>query len=101
MLRLQLLRAKILKAIFRFSVLIGPLNHVKHLVSKERLPFSLVYFGSLGLTLYSSLGVSNPCLSDTNELLTYPQAHSYLGSLIFGGVQVCRRSQIAKTPLLT
>ncbi|RXW18842.1 hypothetical protein EST38_g7004 [Candolleomyces aberdarensis] len=56
---------------FGFSVLIGPVNHFKHLISKERLPFSLVYFGSLGLTLYSSLG-----------------AHSYLGSLIFGAVQV-------------
>ncbi|KAF6749588.1 Got1/Sft2-like family-domain-containing protein [Ephemerocybe angulata] len=56
---------------FGFSVLIGPINHVKHLVSKERLPFSVVYFASLGLTLYSALG-----------------AHSYFGSLIFGAVQV-------------
>ncbi|CAA7262621.1 unnamed protein product [Cyclocybe aegerita] len=55
----------------RFSVLIGPLNHVKHLISKERLPFSFIYFSSLGLTLYFSLG-----------------AHSYFGSLICGAVQV-------------
>ncbi|KAH7882171.1 ER-to-golgi vesicle protein transport Sft2 [Phlebopus sp. FC_14] len=54
-----------------FSVLIGPINHVKHLVSKERLPFSVVYFSSLGLTLYFSLGVQ-----------------SYLGSLLAGVVQV-------------
>jgi hypothetical protein len=40
-----------------FSVLVGPINHIKHLLSKERLPFSLVYFGSLGLTLYFSIGV--------------------------------------------
>ncbi|KAF9445986.1 SFT2-domain-containing protein [Macrolepiota fuliginosa MF-IS2] len=60
-----------LLVMFGFSVLIGPINHVKHLVSKERLPFSLVYLGSLGLTLYFSLG-----------------AHSYLGSLICGAVQV-------------
>ncbi|KAF5345827.1 hypothetical protein D9756_010890 [Leucocoprinus leucothites] len=56
---------------FGFSVLIGPINHIKHLVSKERLPFSLVYLGSLGLTLYFALG-----------------AHSYFGSLICGGVQI-------------
>jgi hypothetical protein len=56
---------------FGFSVLIGPINHVKHLISKERLPFSAVYFGSLGCTLYFSL-----------------VAHSYLFSLIFGAVQV-------------
>lgn len=56
---------------FGFSVLIGPINHIKHLVSAERLPFSLVYFGSLGLTLYFSLG-----------------RHSYIGSLIAAIVQV-------------
>ncbi|GLB44614.1 putative nonessential protein required for the fusion of transport vesicles derived from the endocytic pathway with the Golgi complex [Lyophyllum shimeji] len=54
-----------------FSVLIGPVNHIKHLISKERLPFSVVYFASLGLTLYFSLG-----------------PRSYLGSLICGGIQV-------------
>ncbi|KAI6113605.1 ER-to-golgi vesicle protein transport Sft2 [Pisolithus croceorrhizus] len=54
-----------------FSILIGPVNHVKHLLSQERLPFSVVYFSSLGLTLYFSLG-----------------AQSYLGSLVAGIVQV-------------
>ncbi|KAF8642914.1 hypothetical protein AX16_009302 [Volvariella volvacea WC 439] len=60
-----------LLVMFGFSVLIGPINHLKHLVSKERLPFSLVYFGSLALTLYMALG-----------------AQSYFGSLIFGAIQV-------------
>ena len=44
--------------IFRFSVLVGPINHIKHLLSQERLPFSAIYFSSLGLTLYFSLSVS-------------------------------------------
>lgn len=48
----------------RFSVLIGPINHIKHLVSKDRLPFSLVYLGSLGLTLYFALGVGPHSLMD-------------------------------------
>ncbi|KAF8346597.1 Got1/Sft2-like family-domain-containing protein [Amanita rubescens] len=56
---------------FGFSLLIGPINHIKHLISAERLPFSIVYFASLGLTLYFSLG-----------------AKSYFGSLICGAVQV-------------
>ncbi|KAF4611848.1 hypothetical protein D9613_003774 [Agrocybe pediades] len=56
---------------FGFSVLIGPINHIKHLISKDRLPFSLVYFGSLGLTLYFALGL-----------------HSYFGCLFAGIVQV-------------
>jgi len=60
-----------LLVMFGFSVLIGPINHIKHLVSTERLPFSLVYFSSLGLTLYFSLG-----------------AHSYIGSLVCGIIQV-------------
>ncbi|KAG2740204.1 SFT2-domain-containing protein [Suillus brevipes Sb2] len=60
-----------LLVMFGFSVLIGPLNHAKHLISKERLPFTLVYFSSLGLTLYFSISV-----------------RSYLGSLLAGVVQV-------------
>lgn len=57
--------------VYRFSVLIGPVNHFKHLISKERLPFSAVYFSSLGLTLYFALAVQ-----------------SYLGSLVAGSIQV-------------
>ncbi|KAF8637167.1 hypothetical protein AX17_003071 [Amanita inopinata Kibby_2008] len=60
-----------LLVMFGFSLLIGPINHIKHLISSERLPFSIVYFSSLGLTLYFSLG-----------------AHSYFGSLICGAIQV-------------
>jgi Got1/Sft2-like family len=41
----------------RFSVLIGPINHMRHLITKERLPFSIAYLSSLGLTLYLALGV--------------------------------------------
>ncbi|EPQ55765.1 ER-to-golgi vesicle protein transport Sft2 [Gloeophyllum trabeum ATCC 11539] len=60
-----------LLVMFGFSVLIGPINHLKHLLSKERLPFTGAYFSSLGLTLYFSLG-----------------AHSYIGSLVFAVIQV-------------
>ncbi|KAI0053473.1 ER-to-golgi vesicle protein transport Sft2 [Auriscalpium vulgare] len=60
-----------LLVMFGFSVLIGPINHLKHLISAERLPFSIAYLASLGLTLYFALG-----------------PHSYLGSLIGAIVQV-------------
>lgn len=60
-----------LLVMFGFTILIGPINHIKHLVSKDRLPFSFVYLSSLGLTLYFAL-----------------KAHSYFGSLICGGVQI-------------
>lgn len=35
---------------------------LKHIMSKERLPFSVAYFGSLGLTLYFALGVRLRCV---------------------------------------
>ncbi|KAJ3904081.1 Got1/Sft2-like family-domain-containing protein [Lentinula edodes] len=75
-----------------FSVLIGPINHLKHLVSKERLPFTFIYFSSLGATLYFSLGVR----LQTIILFSYlqqlffllSQLHSFFGSLISGIVQI-------------
>ena len=38
-----------------FSFLWGPWNHFQHLLGKERLPFTLTYFGSLGATLFFAL----------------------------------------------
>lgn len=79
----------------RFAVLIGPINHLKHLISRERLPFSAAYVSSLALTLYFSLGVRPlapfplPCRPLTEfHLLFFAQAHSYVGSLIFAIIQV-------------
>ncbi|KAJ7279034.1 Got1/Sft2-like family-domain-containing protein [Mycena rebaudengoi] len=56
---------------FGFSVLVGPINHIKHLFTAERLPFTAVYFSSLGLTLYFALGL-----------------HSSLGSLVCSVIQI-------------
>lgn len=35
----------------------GPVNYFNHLVSGPRLPFTAAYFGSIGLTLYFSIGL--------------------------------------------
>ncbi|KAJ6524480.1 hypothetical protein B0H19DRAFT_971901, partial [Mycena capillaripes] len=40
---------------FGFSFLIGPINHLKHLITAGRLPFTITYFSGLGLTLYFAL----------------------------------------------
>jgi len=40
-----------------WAVLMGPVTYAKHLLSTPRLPFSAAYFGSIGLTLYFSIGV--------------------------------------------
>jgi hypothetical protein len=40
-----------------FAILQGPLAHLKHIFSTERLPFTAAYLGSLGFTLYFALAV--------------------------------------------
>lgn len=42
-----------------FALLWGPMNHLRHLFSKDRLPFTLVYFGSTFATLYFALVVKS------------------------------------------
>jgi hypothetical protein len=38
-----------------FGLLKGPLEHVKSMITPDQLPFTIVYMGSMGLTLYASL----------------------------------------------
>ncbi|XP_063227512.1 uncharacterized protein LOC134533787 [Bacillus rossius redtenbacheri] len=45
--------------ILSFSFLWGPMNHLRHLLSRERVPFTLVYFGTLAATLYFALEVQS------------------------------------------
>ncbi|SCV73176.1 BQ2448_7101 [Microbotryum intermedium] len=53
-----------------FAILQGPLAHLKHICTAERLPFTAAYFGSLALTLYFAVG-----------------RQAYLPTLIFAIVQ--------------
>lgn len=69
-----------------FSVLWGPVSHMKHLFSKERLPFTLTYFGSLFITLYFALNV---CLIASNRtLIVFFQVKSTLLTALFAVIQV-------------
>ncbi|OAV98579.1 hypothetical protein PTTG_01791 [Puccinia triticina 1-1 BBBD Race 1] len=54
-----------------FMVLQGPVQHLKHIFSRDRLPFTVSYLISLSGTLYFAIGL-----------------HSYLGTLISGLIQV-------------
>ncbi|AEO65739.1 uncharacterized protein THITE_2077070 [Thermothielavioides terrestris NRRL 8126] len=45
------------------AAIMGPLAYLQHLVSTPRLPFTAAYFGSLGLTLYFSIGLQNTFLT--------------------------------------
>ncbi|KAF9900660.1 protein transport protein sft2 [Linnemannia zychae] len=42
-----------------FALLKGPAAHLKALVSKERLPFTVAYLGSMVFVLYASLGINS------------------------------------------
>jgi hypothetical protein len=41
-----------------WAFMMGPWIYIQHLTSTPRLPFTAAYFGSIGLTLYFSVGVS-------------------------------------------
>lgn len=65
-----------------FAAMMGPWAYLQHLASTPRLPFTAAYFGSLGLTLYFSIGVSQVCLLRIpTALLTSAQLHSTLLTL--------------------
>lgn len=51
---------ELLNISFSFSFLWGPMNHIKHLFSVPRLPFTTAYIGTILATLYFSLWV-NTC----------------------------------------
>ncbi|KAH6636705.1 Got1/Sft2-like family-domain-containing protein [Chaetomium tenue] len=46
-----------------FAAIMGPLAYLQHLASTPRLPFTAAYFGSLGLTLYFSIGLQSTILT--------------------------------------
>ncbi|CAG8642641.1 5919_t:CDS:2 [Racocetra persica] len=40
-----------------FALLHGPLAHLRHIFSRERLPFTVAYLGSMAATLYFAIGL--------------------------------------------
>ncbi|KAJ8507187.1 hypothetical protein ONZ45_g10418 [Pleurotus djamor] len=70
-----------------FSVLVGPINHIKHLLTKERLPFTAVYFGSLAFTLYFSLGRASYIGSLVGAIVQLLALVSYVAAYFPGGTQ--------------
>ncbi|EPQ30913.1 uncharacterized protein PFL1_01811 [Pseudozyma flocculosa PF-1] len=81
-----------------FSILSGPVAHLKHILSKERLPFSVAYFGSLGLTIYFAVGRRSmiptlvAAIVQVGALLTYLAAYFPGGTttLRYGGSMLLR-----------
>lgn len=74
-----------------FAVIMGPWAYLQHLASTPRLPFTAAYFGTLGLTLYFSIGVSWPmafaCIRDQWTDISH-QLHSTILTLLAGLAQL-------------
>ncbi|WRT69221.1 uncharacterized protein IL334_006205 [Kwoniella shivajii] len=73
-----------------FAILHGPWNHLKHIMSPERLPFSLAYFGSLGLTLFFAIGIRSTLGTLIAAIIQVVALLSYLAAYFPGGITTLR-----------
>ncbi|WVQ81385.1 hypothetical protein IAT38_003509 [Cryptococcus sp. DSM 104549] len=73
-----------------FAILHGPWNHLKHILSPERLPFSLSYFGSLFLTLFFAIGVRSTIGTLVAAIIQVVALLSYLAAYFPGGITTLR-----------
>ncbi|XP_041377767.1 protein transport protein sft2-like [Gigantopelta aegis] len=71
--------------IFSFSFLWGPVNHMKHLFSMGRLPFTTAYFGSLLATVYFSMWVKSTLFTVFFAVVQIITLVWYIVSYIPGG----------------
>lgn len=68
-----------------FSFLWGPYNHVVHLLSKDRLPFTTIYISSLALTLYFAMGLQSAILTPIAACIQVMALVWFIVSYIPGG----------------
>ncbi|WVW79525.1 hypothetical protein I302_101494 [Kwoniella bestiolae CBS 10118] len=73
-----------------FAILHGPWNHLKHILSPERLPFSLAYFGSLALTLFFAIGIRSTLGTLIAAIIQVVALLSYLAAYFPGGITTLR-----------
>lgn len=71
--------------ILSFSFLWGPMNHLKHLFSKERLIFTCTYFGTLIMTLYFAMAKHSTAWTVLFAVLQVMALIWFLTSYIPGG----------------
>merc|ERR1719259_566694 len=68
-----------------FSFLWGPNNHMEHLFSKERLPFTVTYFSTLIATLYCAMGLQSAILTPIAAVLQVLALLWFVISYVPGG----------------
>ncbi|CDH58872.1 er-to-golgi vesicle protein transport sft2 [Lichtheimia corymbifera JMRC:FSU:9682] len=72
------------------AMLRGPMAHIRHMMSVERLPFTISYLGTMAMTLYFSLGARSYILTIISAILQIVALVWYFGSYIPGGVATLR-----------
>ncbi|GFS20203.1 vesicle transport protein [Elysia marginata] len=68
-----------------FALLWGPMNHLKHLFSVSRLPFTTGYFGTMFATLYFAMWVKSTIFTVFFAILQIVALVWYITSYIPGG----------------
>lgn len=68
-----------------FALLWGPVNHMKHLLATDRLPFTTAYFGTMLATLYFSVWVKSTVLTILFAVLQIVALVWYIVSYLPGG----------------
>jgi len=71
--------------VLSFAILLGPVSHLKHQFSRERLPFTLAYFGSLIATLYFAMEMQSTILTTIFAIIQVIALVSYVLSYLPGG----------------
>lgn len=89
-----------------FALINGPINYAKSLVASDRIMFTAIYLGSLGLTLYSSLISQSYSLALLSSIVQMVAMLWYVASYFPGGVaalsfiaSLCTRSARSILPI--
>ncbi|CAG8503651.1 21296_t:CDS:2 [Cetraspora pellucida] len=73
-----------------FALLHGPLAHLRHIFSRERLPFTIAYLGSMVATLYFAIGLRNTILTIIFSAIQVIALIWYTVSYLPGGTSTLR-----------
>lgn len=73
-----------------FALLKGPMAHLQSMITMDRLPFTVSYVGSMGLTLYSALVVRSYVLVILSSGLQMATLVYYMLSFLPGGTAGAR-----------
>ncbi|CAG8746705.1 3053_t:CDS:2 [Gigaspora margarita] len=73
-----------------FALLYGPFAHLRHIVSRERLPFTITYIGSMAATLYFAIGLRSTIPTIIFSVLQVIALLWYTVSYLPGGTTTLR-----------